>query len=73
MSLNKSKIETIECLDNVERLIIVRKRLNKKQYEFAREIGISSSYLLAIENYKKPLTKNLVTKINNYLKYKELE
>ncbi len=60
-------------MDNVERLLIIRKRLNKKQYEFAREIGVSPSYLLAVENYKKPFTKSLLRKINAYLQSKEME
>jgi transcriptional regulator with XRE-family HTH domain len=71
--LSINKLKKIECLDDVERLLIVRKRLNKKQYEFAREIGVSPSYLLAVENYKKPFTKSLVKKINDYLQLKEME
>jgi len=63
----------IECEDMVERLLILRKRLQMKQYEFAREIGISTSYLLAVEKYKKPFTKRLQTKINRYLKKQQME
>ncbi|PGT80590.1 helix-turn-helix transcriptional regulator [Bacillus sp. AFS040349] len=59
-------------LDNdVERLIILRKRLNKSQYEFAHDIGISTSYLGLIENYKYPFTTELKERIDQYLKQEQ--
>ncbi|WP_066418214.1 helix-turn-helix domain-containing protein [Sutcliffiella cohnii] len=67
------KFKDIECLDNVERLLVLRKRLNKKQYEFAREIGVSPNYLLSVENYKKPFTKSLKQRIEKYLEMENYE
>lgn len=59
-------IRTIE--NDHERLIILRKRLEKSQYQFAKELGISSSYLGQIENRKYPVTDKLRRRINEYLK-----
>ncbi|MBU7595914.1 helix-turn-helix domain-containing protein [Metabacillus halosaccharovorans] len=66
---NLSDIEVVE--NDVERLILLRKRLNKSQYQFAMDIGISASYLTQIENYKFPFTNQLKNRINNFLKMKE--
>lgn len=67
-----SKLDDIITIENdVERLIILRKRLNKTQYQFAMDIGISASYLTQIENYKFPFTGQLEERINNFLKMKE--
>lgn len=64
----------IQVIDDVERIIILRKRLgNMKQYEFAKELQISTNYLVAIENYRLPVTDKLRKKINNFLKRLEME
>ncbi|MGE6755919.1 MULTISPECIES: helix-turn-helix domain-containing protein [Rossellomorea] len=69
-----TKLSEVEALTDVEKLIVLRKRLgNKKQYEFARDIGISPNYLVAIENYRQPFTEKLAMKINDYLKGLETE
>lgn len=57
--------------DDVERLIILRKRLNKSQYEFARLLGISPSYIGQIENYKVPFTKKMRDRIDEYLRQEQ--
>ncbi|MGN7300600.1 helix-turn-helix domain-containing protein [Ferdinandcohnia sp. SAFN-114] len=61
--------DEIDIIENdVERLIILRKRLEKSQYEFAKALGVSSSYLGQIENYKVPFTVQFKERINDYLK-----
>jgi len=61
--------DEIDYIENdVERLIILRKRLEKSQYEFAKALGISTSYLGQIENYKVPFTSQFKERINDYLK-----
>ncbi|KYD20585.1 MULTISPECIES: helix-turn-helix domain-containing protein [Bacillales] len=55
-------------LNDIEKLIILRKRLKLNQFQFAKEIGISASYLGQIERGQVPLTKQIKEKINNYLK-----
>lgn len=63
------KFEEIKIVESdVERLIILRKRLGKSQYQFSKDIGVSSSYLGQIENYKYPFTINLKQKINKFLR-----
>lgn len=57
--------------DDVERLIILRKRLNKSQYEFARLLGISPSYIGQIENYKVPFTRKMRDRIDDYLRQEQ--
>ncbi|QAS54786.1 helix-turn-helix domain-containing protein [Halobacillus litoralis] len=59
-------IERIE--DDHERLIILRKRLGKSQYQFAMDLGVSSSYIGQVENYKFPFTNQLKDRINSYLR-----
>lgn len=61
------EFEEIKVEDDVERIVILRKRLGKKQHEFANDINISPIYLNKIENYKTPLTDSIKKKINNYL------
>ncbi|WP_078557249.1 helix-turn-helix transcriptional regulator [Bacillus alkalicellulosilyticus] len=64
-----TKFEDILSLeDDVERLIILRKRLGKSQYQIAKDLGVSTSYIGQIENYKYPFTDSLRDKINNYLR-----
>lgn len=58
----------IEILNDVERLIILRKRLNLSQFQFAKELGISQSYLGQVERGICLLTPSLIDRINDYLK-----
>lgn len=71
MTISELEMETfdeIQVIDEVERLIILRKRLgNIKQYELADRLGVSHSYIGAIENYRAPFTKKLRKKLNKYL------
>ncbi|MFD1736268.1 helix-turn-helix domain-containing protein [Bacillus salitolerans] len=63
----------ISVIDDVERMIILRKRLRIKQYELARAIGVTANYLGDVENYKLAFTPKLVKRLNEYLKRVELE
>ncbi|WP_432806042.1 helix-turn-helix domain-containing protein [Mycobacterium sp. Z3061] len=43
------KLNEVYPLDNIERLILLRRQLNMTQFQFAKEIGISPSTLSQIE------------------------
>ncbi|MFD1609779.1 helix-turn-helix domain-containing protein [Oceanobacillus luteolus] len=58
-------IDTVET--NLERLIILRLRLNLKKYEMARAIGYNESYYSQVENGVYPISDTLIKKVNNYL------
>jgi len=58
--------------DDVERLIILRKRLKLNQFQFAKEIGISSSYLRKVESRTIPFPFKFRKKIDEYLKQEHL-
>ncbi|MGN8842539.1 helix-turn-helix domain-containing protein [Niallia sp. HCP3S3_B10] len=61
------------CLeDDVERLIILRKRLRLNQFQFAKEIGVSSSYLRKVESRRIPIPINFRKKVDEYLKQEQL-
>ncbi|MCM3005726.1 helix-turn-helix domain-containing protein [Priestia koreensis] len=53
--------------DDVERLMVLRKRYNLRQYELANALGVSENYLGAIENRVNPLTKKMIRKLDEYL------
>ncbi|WP_367018654.1 helix-turn-helix domain-containing protein [Priestia koreensis] len=53
--------------DDVERLMVLRKRYNLRQYELANALGVSENYLGAIENRVNPLTKKMIRKLDTYL------
>ncbi|MCM3619709.1 helix-turn-helix domain-containing protein [Sutcliffiella horikoshii] len=71
--MNPMKLEQITIETDVERLILLRKKLEKKQYEFARELGISTNYLVAVENYRLPFSNKLKRKVDRYLNNLEME
>lgn len=58
----------IEIEDDVERLLILRKRMALSQYQFAKGMGISTSYLGQIERGEVPFSPQLRVRINDYLK-----
>lgn len=64
MQMNKNLIVD----DDVEKIILLRKRMGLRQYELAKELGISKNYLTRIENYKNPLVDKLKKKIFLYFK-----
>ncbi|GKU84331.1 helix-turn-helix transcriptional regulator [Niallia taxi] len=61
------KFNQITIEDDVERLLILRKRLNLNQFQLAKELKISKSYLVKIENRSLPLSSAFIKKINDYL------
>ena len=62
----------IQPINDAERLVLLRKRLNLSQFQFAKELGISSSYLGQVERGTLVCHPNLRDKINQYLK-REIE
>lgn len=61
----------LEPLSDIEKLIIIRKRLHMSQFQFAKEIGIEPAYYGKIERGQRNLSKNIRRKINNFLKREE--
>ncbi|MFT9495763.1 MULTISPECIES: helix-turn-helix domain-containing protein [Bacillota] len=62
------EFKKIKPLNDAERLIILRKRLNLSQFQFAQELGISSSYLGQAERGNCSFSPFLKERINEYLK-----
>ncbi|MGS2779892.1 helix-turn-helix domain-containing protein [Robertmurraya sp. GLU-23] len=62
------RLNEIEIEDDIERLIILRKRLNLSQYQFAKAVGVSTSYLGQIERGELPLSVQFRARINDFLK-----
>lgn len=62
------RLNEIEVEDDLERLIILRKRLNLSQYQFAQSVGVSPSYISQVERGKSPITEQFRTRINDFLK-----
>lgn len=60
----------LEPLSDIEKLIIIRKRLHMSQFQFAKEIGIEPAYYGKIERGQRNLSKNIRRKINDFLKEK---
>lgn len=63
-----NKLNQIEVEDDLERLLILRKRLNLSQYQFAHAVGVSPSYISQVERGKSPITEQFRTRINDFLK-----
>lgn len=59
--------DNIQIADDSERIILLRRRMDMSQYQFAEEIGISSSYLGQIERKILPVSPQLKKKINLFL------
>ncbi|MFB1100395.1 helix-turn-helix domain-containing protein [Terribacillus sp. JSM ZJ617] len=65
-----NEISTIE--DDIERLIILRKRLGRSQYQFAKDLGFSASYIGQVENRKFPFTPQIRERINSFIKQERI-
>lgn len=62
-----SNFDNIEIKDDAERIFILRKRLGMSQFQFAKELGISTSYLGQVERGEHLITKNLKERLQEYL------
>lgn len=58
----------IQLLNDAERLVILRKRLNLSQFQLAKELGISTSYLGQVERGSCSFSPYLKERINDFLK-----
>lgn len=61
-------LEDIQIEDDVERIFLLRKRLKLSQFQFAKAIGVSTSYLGQIERGELVINSSFIDKINSYLK-----
>lgn len=57
----------IQALNDVEKMILIRKRLGLKQYEFSKLVGYTPNHLANVENYKSPVSKKLKEKAEELL------
>lgn len=60
---NRVKLDEISPLNDIEKLILLRKQLHMSQFQFANEIGISTSLLSQIERGVLKLNKKVLKKI----------
>ncbi|WP_374717719.1 helix-turn-helix domain-containing protein [Neobacillus sp.] len=61
------KFNEIQPLNDSEKLIILRKRLALSQFQFAKELGISPSYLGQVERGDCSFSPFLKDRINDFL------
>ena len=61
-------LNEIEVKDDVERILLLRKRLNMKKSEFSRYVGVSSEHLRRVETYRSPLSPNVKANINKLIR-----
>lgn len=61
-------LSEIEVEGDVERLVILRKRLKLSQFQFAKALGVSTSYIGQVERGDLAFPPQLRKRINNYLK-----
>lgn len=57
----------IQAETDVERIILIRKRYNLKQYEFSKILGYTPNHLANVENYKHPVSPKLIRRIEEFL------
>lgn len=62
-----TQFKNIQVSSDAERIFILRKRLNLSQFQFAKELGISTSYLGQVERGEQLLTTKLKKRINDYI------
>ncbi|MEI2356277.1 helix-turn-helix domain-containing protein [Mesobacillus zeae] len=62
-----SNLNEIQLMGDSERLIILRKRLCMSQFQMAKDLSISPSYLGQVERGELPFSPALKARINNYL------
>lgn len=61
------KFNEIQAQTDVERIILIRKRFNLKQYEFSKILGYTPNHLANVENYKHPVSSKLKLRIEGFL------
>ncbi|MEX3623677.1 helix-turn-helix domain-containing protein [Viridibacillus arvi] len=65
------KFNEIQAQTDVERIILIRKRFQMKQYQFSKLLGYTPNHLANVENYKHPVSAKLKRKIEEFLKEQE--
>jgi transcriptional regulator with XRE-family HTH domain len=61
------KFDEIQAQTDVERIILIRKRYNLKQYQLSNILGYTPNHLANVENYKHPVSAKLKRKIEEFL------
>ena len=61
------KFDEIQAQTDVERIILIRKRFNLKQYQFSEILGYTPNHLANVENYKHPVSSKLKKRIEEFL------
>lgn len=65
------RFDKIQAQTDVERIILIRKRFNLKQFEFSKILGYTPNHLANVENYKHPVSAKLKQRIEEFLVSKE--
>lgn len=68
-----SQFRDVKIRSDHDRLILLIRQLGLKQYEFARELGYTPSYLESIINGRSPFTNALKKRIDIYLMNRQKE
>lgn len=58
----------LEPLTDAEKILIIRKRLNMSQFQFAKELNISPSYISQVERGKLYPSNKVIEIIKEYLR-----
>ncbi len=61
------RLQDVTPQSDSERLLLLIRKLNIKQYQFAKELGYSSVYIESVNNGRSPFTGSLHKRINAYL------
>ncbi|WP_282155791.1 helix-turn-helix transcriptional regulator [Cytobacillus gottheilii] len=61
------KLEDVNVQNDTDRVVLLMRQLNVKQYEFAKELGYSKVYLESVINGRAPFTNSFRQRINEYL------
>lgn len=65
------RLEDIKIESDRDRLILLMKKLNLKQYELAKQLGYNRVYVESIVNGRSPITESFLHRLNEYLENRE--
>ncbi|EOQ19802.1 MULTISPECIES: helix-turn-helix domain-containing protein [Bacillus cereus group] len=67
MEHKKIDWKEIKPIDDIERIILLKKRFNLSTREFARKIGVTPNYLSSVLTNSLPISDKLVKKVNAFV------
>ena len=60
-------LKDIQVQSEGESLLLIRRRCNLTQFQFAEKLGVSKNYIHSVENGKYPLSKKNRKKVKDFL------